>query len=338
MKYHIYLSKNQFCQQEKILLENEYFKVISFKYPSDIEALKLINKKGYLIILPYYGQMVWSAEFHGHNLCMKNMFNEPKKGNEIIDTYGCFAFHSGLLSNGCPTPEDNHPLHGEMPCASMDKCWLEITDNQITLYSGYEYIKGFGYHYYAKPSVTLFSNSGLFKINMEVTNLGSYTMPLQYMCHMNYCYEPNAIFEQNIPDQAICLRESIPAHVKPTESWLEFNRKLKAEKNVLSVLEQPECYDPEIVFFMDNLSQYQEKLIYRMKSTKGHCFRTEFLSKEFNFATRWILYNSDQQVAAFVLPATCRPEGFNAAQINGTLISLQPNETRHFSVLTGVED
>ncbi|MDI8799820.1 hypothetical protein MJM59_29255, partial [Salmonella enterica subsp. enterica serovar Montevideo] len=41
--------------------------------------------------------------------------------------------------------------------------------------------------------------------------------------------------------------------------------------------------------------------------------------------TRWILYNGDQQVAAFALPATCRPEGFLAAQRNGTLLQLEPH-------------
>lgn len=337
MKYHIYLSPQQFSSKETILVENDEFNVVSFTYHSGIEALKISNSKGHIVVLPYYGQMIWDAEFEGHNLCMKNMFTEPKKGDVIIDTYGCFSFHSGLLCNGCPAPEDTHPLHGEMPCAKMDKCWLEVSDDQVTLFSEYEYVKGFGHHYLAKPSVSLFRTSSLFEIKMEVTNLASVPMPLQYMCHMNYCYEPEAIFEQNIPDEAIVLRESIPAHVKPTEKWLAFNQQLKEAKQGLKALNQPECYDPEIVFFMDNLSQYQEKLVYKMRSPKGHCYRTEFSSKEFNSATRWILYNADQQVGAFVLPATCRPEGFLAAQRNGTLLSLKPQETKQFTVLTGLE-
>ncbi|MEY5076778.1 DUF4432 domain-containing protein, partial [Salmonella enterica subsp. enterica serovar Corvallis] len=52
--------------------------------------------------------------------------------------------------------------------------------------------------------------------------------------------------------------------------------------------------------------------------------------------TRWILYNGDQQVAAFALPATCRPEGFLAAQRNGTLLQLEPQQTRTFTVTTGI--
>ncbi|OOS00663.1 DUF4432 domain-containing protein [Canicola haemoglobinophilus] len=334
----IYLSKQQFTETEQVIIANNQFKVSAFKYSSGIEGLRLTNSKGMLVILPYYGQMIWDAEFEGHNLCMKNMFAAPKVGNVIIDTYGCFAFHSGLLCNGCPSPEDSHPLHGEMPCATMDKCWIEISDTTLKVVSEYEYVKGFGHHYLAKPSVVMYPNSGLFHINMDVTNLASVAMPLQYMCHMNYCYEENAYFEQNIPDSAITLRESIPDHVKPTAQWLDFNQQLKANRNGLAKLDQPEYYDPEIVFFMDNLSTYQERLVYRMHSPKGHCYRTEFDSQQFNSATRWILYNQDQQVAAFALPATCRPEGYLAAEKSGTLIMLEPHTTRSFSVLTGLEN
>ena len=45
----------------------------------------------------------------------------------------------------------------------------------------------------------------------------------------------------------------------------------------------------------------------------------------------------DQQVSAFVLPATCRPEGFLAAKKANTLVMVQPNEEKEFSVLTGLK-
>ncbi|WP_437794438.1 hypothetical protein [Mitsuokella multacida] len=47
--------------------------------------------------------------------------------------------------------------------------------------------------------------------------------------------------------------------------------------------------------------------------------------------------NDDLQVAAFVLPATCRPEGFLAAKKAGTLLYLKPNEKKTFTVLTGLK-
>ena len=164
MKTIIFLNKEWFTSEDKVILSNEYLNIKIFKYPSGIEGLTLENKKGYITLLPYMGQIIWDAKFNGIDLTMKNMFNQPKKAKCIVDTYGCFAFHSGLLSNGCPSPEDTHPMHGEFSCADMDKVWIEINNNEVTIVSEYEYCQGFGYHYIAQPSVTLKADETCFNI------------------------------------------------------------------------------------------------------------------------------------------------------------------------------
>ena len=337
MNTQIPLHKSVFTENPTLILKNDQFTATAFRYHTGVEGLRIENQQGYLTILPFLGQMIWDAEFCGQNLKMENMFSAPKSVPTVIETYGCFAFHSGLISNGCPSPEDNHPLHGEMPCAPMDSAWLELTENGLKICGEYEYVMGFGHHYRATPSVELKANSALFDIQMSVTNLASVPMPLQYMCHMNYAYVDDATLTQNIPEQAIKLRESIPGHVHPTEKWLEFNEALKSGKVTLNQLNQPHMCDPEIVFFMDNLSQYTAQPEFKMTSPAGDTFITRFKSSELNYATRWILYNGDQKVGAFVLPATCRPEGFLAAKNNQTLIWLAAGETRQFTVTTGVE-
>ena len=141
---------------------------------------------------------------------------------------------------------------------------------------------------------------------------------------------------QNIPDSAVKLRKSIPGHVKPTQQWLDFNDTLKAQSAPIHQLSAPDMYDPEIVYFMDNLSQHTDNAEFEMIIPNGKTLITRFDTTEFNYATRWILYNGDQKVGAYVLPATCRPEGYLAAEKNGTLIQLQPKEVREFTVKTGI--
>lgn len=330
------LWRTLFTEQPKILLENSDFTVTAFRFASGVEGLKVQNSRGHLVILPWMGQMIWDAEFDGHDLTMRNMFSQPKPATEVVATYGCFAFHSGLLANGCPSPEDSHPLHGEMACAAMDKAWLEIDADSLRITGRYEYVMGFGHHYQAQPAVVLRKDSALFDIQMAVTNLASVAMPLQYMCHMNYAYVPGATFSQNIPDGALKLRESVPAHVKPTERWLAFNQRILQGEATLSTLNEPQYYDPEIVFFADKLGEYTDKPEFRMIAPDGTTYMTRFSSAELNYVTRWILYNGDQQVAAFALPATCRPEGFLAAERSGTLLSVAPQQTRTFTVTTGI--
>lgn len=339
----IHLQRSQFGERPFILVENAGFSVTLFKFPSGIEAVTLRNGRGAVTLLPYYGQMIWDVQFDEQSLRMDNPFNEPKRGESVVDTYGCFAFHSGLLSNGCPAADDVHPLHGEMPCASMDRAFLSLDEHGVTLGGEYEYVKGFGHHYLAAPSVRLNAGETLLTIGMRVTNLASVAMPLQYMCHMNYAYVPGAAFSQSIPAEAFQLRTSIPGHVHPTPQWLEYTAALARNPAALSALDQPGYYDPEIVFFADELERYTQltggRAEFFMQAPGGGArFVTRFDTGQFNYATRWILHNGDQKVAAFVLPATCRPEGHAAAGRAGTLIQLAAGATREFSVVTGLTD
>ena len=42
--------------------------MFGFKYESGIEAIKICNKKGFIIVLPFYGQIIWDAEFGKHSI------------------------------------------------------------------------------------------------------------------------------------------------------------------------------------------------------------------------------------------------------------------------------
>ncbi|PSW41778.1 aldose 1-epimerase family protein [Photobacterium leiognathi] len=328
------LYKEQFSKTKTRIAQSEHFDIHTFIYNSGVHAVEIQNSKGRLVILPFMGQMIWDAEFLGTDLCMKNMFSEPKPAKTIVETYGCFAFHAGMLRMGCPTPQDDHVLHGEMPCAAMDSAWLEISEEMVVVKGSYEYVMGFGDHYLATPSVTLAKDASVFDIQMMVQNLATVAMPLQYMCHINAAYIENAQMSQNIPDNAFILRESIPAHVQPNEQWLAYNEQLKVSPPI-AVLDKPDMHDPEIVYLMDDIDQYTDRAVFKM-ACEDKCFITEFDTKDFNHTTRWILCNGDQKVNAYALPATCRPEGFLAAKEKGTLQYLAPNETRTFTVRTGI--
>lgn len=331
----IELQRHFFTDTSKVIFQNAELKASLFRYPSGVEAIELHNLRGRMVVLPFMGQMIWDLEFDQTDLKMKNIFSQPKKVTSVIDTYGCFAFHSGLIRNGCPGPEDDHELHGEMPCAEMDRAWLEITAEGITVCGETEYVKGFGHHYLARPTVKMFNKESFIEISMNVKNLSGSEMPLQYMCHTNYAYVENSVLKQNIPDNAFKLRESVPGHVKPTEGWLDYNKKIISGEETIRTLNRPEMYDPEIVFFADRINQYQEIAEFEMISPDGTVFFTQFSTAELNYATRWILHNCDQQVGAFVLPATCRPEGYLAAEKSGTLLKLDAGEERTFTVVTG---
>ncbi len=329
-----------FAETEKTLLHTADFRVSAWAWPSGVLGLALENRRGRLELLPWQGQMVWSAHFDGCDLTMRNMFSQPRPSPTVIGTYGCFMFHSGLLRNGCPGPDDDHPLHGEMPCAAMDKAWLELGEDAsgpwLRLCGDYEYVQGFGDHYRASPSVALRADSGLFDIAMAVTNLAAKPMPLMYMAHMNYAYVAGGRMLEPLGASEIRVRSSVPGHLSPTPAWREYIGQLSEHPGSLTVLDQPALYDPEIVFFFDDVRADAQGLAhFVLEHPGGAAFYTAYRPQEFSHAARWILHNPDQQVAAFVLPATCEPEGYLAESAKGNVRSLEAGATAAFSVTTG---
>lgn len=330
MSTKIQLVKDCYPKQKTTVLESEDFKVTAWTFPTGIEAVELQANHVSVTVLPFMGQIIWDAVVDGKSLRMENMFSYPEPATQITETYGCFAFHSGLLSAGCPGPEDDHPLHGEFSCAPFRKAWLELTEDSIAISGRYEYTMGFGDHYQAIPLVKVFKDSTHFDIDMEVTNLSKYQpMPLQYMCHMNYLYEDGATFGGSLPNEAFVVRSSVPDHVHPTPEWSKKLEQLIEDPNIPQLSEETH-FDPEIVWFADNLEQYGEKISVTMSD-----YFIEFPSKDFGVGTRWILHNPDQKVCAFLIPGTSRPEGAAAARKAGTMINLAAGETKSFHVRTG---
>ncbi len=341
----IELRPSFFGEKERTIATYAGMTASAFRYDSGIEAIRLSNERGHLVILPFYGQMVWDAFFDGVDLTMANMFSMPRHAENIAGTYGCFAYHSGLLACGCPSPQDTHPLHGEMPCAPMDRAglafgedaegpWLAVTGER-------EYAMGFGAHYLARPHVTLRPASTLFDIAMSVQNLSDAPMPLMYMCHANFGFYDGARIIQPAafsPEETV-VRKSIPGHVVPTPDLIAFMDQLAQKPDVMEVLDEPTRYDPEQVFYIRNLKSDKRGLTQlMMRRREGDAFSIAYDTTAFTQTVRWVLVNSDQKVAAFALPATCEPEGFLAEQKKGNIRTLKGQEQAAFSVRLGYLD
>ena len=336
------LRKSFFTESRQRIFEAGALYAETFVYPTGIQALVLGNDRGHVTLLPYMGQMVWDAVFDGQDLTMENMFSAPRPANQIVETYGCYLYHSGLLRNGCPGPDDTHALHGEMPCAPMDTAELIVGEDErgpfLRLAGSYEYVMGFGDHYRATPSVTLHKGLALMDVVMAVENLGAVDMELMYMCHTNPAFETGAELIQPCTDtpENIVTRTSIPGHVHPTQNWMAFLNQVKENPSAMAVLDEPEKYDPEFVFFLKNLRQDDRGMVHTlMKLTDGSAQYLGYAGNAFSHLTRWILKNDSQGVAAFALPGTCEPEGYTAEKAKGNVRILSPKEKAVFRVQAG---
>jgi hypothetical protein len=112
------LQRPAFGDREKEAVAAKGLTASLFRYSTGVNAIRLSNARGDVVALPYMGQMVWSATFDGVPLEMQSVFPAPRPAKTIVETYGCLAYHAGLLRNGVPAAGDNHAVHGEAPCAA----------------------------------------------------------------------------------------------------------------------------------------------------------------------------------------------------------------------------
>ncbi len=341
----VHLFRALFGERERAFIETGGVQVSLFRYDTGVEAVRLANALGYVIVLPYMGQMVWDVSFAGVCMTMGSMFAAPRPAATIVETYGCYAYHSGLLRNGNPGPHDTHAPHGEMPCAPMQSASIELgTDAEgafVRLVSEREYIMGFGAHYVARPTVTLRPGVSLFDIAMHVANVGGAPMDLMYMCHINPIFVEDARIVQPAPwtPESVRVRTAIPLHVPKPPEFLAQIADLERYPQGMEILDAVQSYFPEQVFYLYDLHADAAGDTHLMlRRPEGDGFLISYDLKKFPQTVRWLMRNADQRVAAFALPATCLPEGYTAEKAAGRVQSLAPGASADFTVRTGYLD
>jgi hypothetical protein len=340
----IHLEKSFFSEKERVLCTLGELRCSLFRYSTGVPAVRLENSKGYLILLPFNGQQIWDAVFDGRSLKMYTKFEEPEDTRTLVDTYGMFMTHCGALRMGCPAPEDDHPLHGELTTAPYQEASILFGEDDqgrfLALSGVYHYRKGFGDFYDAIPVVKLYERSSLFDISMEIRNRSEYPMDLMYMCHLNFLAGDDSRILQTAPWEAdsMVLRTSIPAHVKPTPEFLDFLARLKQAPEETAVIRSSDVYDPEIVFFIGGVRADTEGRAHFMQRHPGGV--SDYVSydtAEFSHHVRWILKNKNQKVLG-ILPSTCEPEGYAAEKKKGNVRSLAGNASVVFRIRAGALD
>ena len=222
------LFPEMFTGQERQVVVQGELEAAVFLFPTGVAGLRLSNSLGSLVMLPYQGQQIWSAEFGGRNLTFKSMVTQPRSGVPFLETFGGFMQHCGATAMGGPSPEDTHPLHGELPNALYDQAKLILGEDErgafIGLTGSYQYSLAFSFNYLAEPVVRLYAGSSLFSVQMKITNLKATPMELMYLAHVNF--KPvdygRLVYTAQYNPESVRVRAGIPAHITPLPGYEEF--------------------------------------------------------------------------------------------------------------------
>jgi len=345
MEGKVRIEESFFTECEQTILEYDGMSATLFTYPGGVRAVRISTNRGHIVVLPYMGQQIWDAVMDGRRLTMGSMFSYPKCTDFFLHTYGCFMMHCGAFRMGGPGPEDNHALHGELPCAQY--CDVELlygSDDQgsfLGITGLFEYDMAFTVHYSAKPTVMLRKDSTLFDISMQIENRSKYDMELMYMCHINYRPVDKGRIVQCVPWDAehMALRKSIPKHISVSESFLRFMDRIEVDPSLTQTLKPEDEYKPELAIFMREPATDSQGLSHFMQvhpdgQADYVCFKPELLDRP----TRWIMRTGEQEALGIALPSTCDPEGYTAEKQKGNIKFIAGGASVDLAVKTGVLD
>lgn len=337
----IHLSKEQFSAQERPLAEHGELVASGFRYPSGVEAVRLANSRGALILLPYQGQQIWSARFDGRELTMKSMFDQPYPTQDLLATLGAFLFHCGATASGVPGPEDKHALHGELPNAPYQAARLVFGEDERGVYLGltgdYRHTIAFNYNFLAQPEVRLYAGSTVFTVSMTVTNLKNSLMPLMYLAHVNFRpVDYGKLFYTAHPTpEHVRVRASFPPYMQVKPEFRRFVEQLKDHPEKHHIFEPDMVFDPELVFFIDHFADEEGWAHTMQLHPDGTADVLRHRPDQLKRTVRWICRTPDQQSLGFE-PGTAETEGYTAELAKGNLQWLSPGGVFHCEMQIGL--
>ena len=329
----IHLHPAFFGEAARPLLESGELAAAAFTFASGVPALRLSNAVGSIVLLPFQGQQIWDAQFHGRTLTMRSMFDQPYPDVEYLRTYGGFLLHCGATAMGVPAAGDSHPLHGELPNARYQTAFLRAGEDARGRYLAvggeYRHTVAFATNYVARPLVKLYAGSRRLAVSLAVHNLKQTPMELMYLAHANFrpVDHGRLIYSAACTPQQVRVRSSIPAHVHPAPGYREFLAELAAQPEKHNVLAPGLAFDPEVVFFID----YQADAAGWAHSMQLHPDgAADFISHrpgQLGHGVRWISRTPDQDALGLMLPATAEPEGYSAEKAKGNIKTMAGGAT-----------
>jgi hypothetical protein len=313
-----------------------------FRYRSGVCALRLTNKVGQLIALPFKGQQIWRLELNGRELAMKSMFDEPTASAEYLHTYGAFLVHCGFTTMGVPAGEDKHPLHGEIPNATYQTARLLIGEDETGPYMGVSgtlhYTVAFNTNYLAQPTVKMYADASRVSVSMVIKNLKRTPMEYMYMAHANFRPVDNGrlVYTARCTPEHVRVRSSIPGHLNPAPGYREFLVELARHPERHNVLKPDLAFDPEVVFFIDYQTDEHGWAHTMQVHPDGSADFISHRPAELDHGVRWIARNPDQDALGMVLPATAEPEGYHAEKAKGNVKVLPAGGEFHAQIELGI--
>lgn len=338
----INLYKDMFSRNEKVLFESGNLSVSTFVYSTGVEAVTLKNDKGYVTLLPFMGQMIWSMEFLGHDLVMKSIYDEPEICYQTYgESYGCFLMHCGLTAMGNPTAEDTHLPHGELPIAKYKEVYITFGEDEngkyIALGGVYSHKRAFELNYDFVPECRLYE--GKSTIDMTITFTNKKDLPLEYfyLCHINFRPIDGSKLYYTAKRENVMPHREVPVGYPKEKETNEYLDRLEKDITIMDTVDSTtQSYAPEIVFTCKYDADKDGNAHTMQVLPDGYACYVKHVPEELPYGVRWIARTEDEDSLGMVLPATAEHRGYLYCKERGMEKYLQPGKSITYHITTGI--
>ncbi len=336
----ITLHPDQFTEAERVLARFEGLTASTFLYGSGVAGLRIANESGHLCLLPFQGQQIWDAVFHGRTLTMRSMFTEPVPTRDYLSNYGGFFLHCGPTAMGNPGPADAHPLHGELPNAPYRDVELLIGRDDdgpyMALTGAYQHTVAFTCNYVARPTVKLGARGGRISMDLSIRNLKHTPMDLMYLAHINFRPVDGATLIDAVPDDAdhVGVRKGLPGQTL-SDAHVRFVEDVQRDPAIHRTMVAGRTIDPELVMSLAYPADDSGWTHTMQLHPDGNADFVSHRPAELGHGVRWITRTADQDAVGIFLPATAGADGYIAEKAKGNVLTLAPREEFHCAFAFG---
>lgn len=344
MQARINLFPEQFGELEKTVIDSGEFSCSTFVYSTGVKAVRIKNSKGYLVILPFMGQMIWDMEFQGRNLVMKSIYDEPEICYDTYgESYGCFLMHCGLTAMGNPAEADNHKPHGELPIAKYKEAYIHLGEDEkgkyISLGGVYSHKRAYDKNYDFSPEVRLYEGATEIEVTVTIENKKDLPLEYFYLCHINYLPVENSRLYYSAKHENITAHREVPTDypkAKETERYLDI---LEKDMSLMDTIDKKsQSYAPEIVFTCIYDADEEGNAYTMQQFPDGYSCYVCHRPEELPYGIRWIARTDDEDALGMVLPATAEHKGYLYCKKRGQEKYLESGESITFHLKTGLID
>jgi Domain of unknown function (DUF4432) len=333
MAMRLNLNAVDFTPSETKLLAHKGLSVSAFRYASGVAALRVKNRVGEIILLPFHGQQIWDAHFYGRRLTMRSMFDEPVNSRNYLENYGAFLLHCGATAMGNPGPGDHHPLHGELPNAPFQSAELisgEDADGSFVALTGhYRHTIAFAHNYRAEPTLKIYADHARMTLDLTIHNLKHDAMDLMYLAHINFKPVDGAEIVDTVADapENFRIRDKVPEFFVQSPVHVALIAALKKSPGLHRKLKAGAAIDPELVMGLDFKTDTAGLAHSLQLLPDGSADFISHKPAELPRGVRWITRTANQDALGLFLPGTAEADGFQAEKAKGNLLSIPAGGT-----------